>query len=1052
MNKDYDTIVGHVLIERGIVSRDQLVECLREAGGEGSSASTAKLTDLLITKGYLEETQLSALRLEIGGLLDSKDDFQVVRREDTMIGRLLVQRKSITEQQLKECLAAQDEEAKEGGRQVSRLGELMIKRGFCSFADLEAALKAQAAQVKLVCAQCSATVASAEFDPNKKYICKKCSGMLLPEDAKRGAQPGDSTGVPRGGAEVPEAAQRAMRNPKNQFGKYWLVKELGRGGMGAVYQAWDTSLNRMVAIKVLLTQRSQDEVERFLREAQTAANLRHPNIIGIYETGKQDGRFFISMEYIEGDQLGSDRLPIRKACDIVRTVALALDIAHQKDIIHRDIKPQNIMLDKKGIPHVMDFGLAKSLSAESAITVTGTIIGTPSYMPPEQAEGKIHRLDRRVDIYSLGAVLYELLTGRPPFKGATPVETLKQVLDDDPMPPSKINPAVPRDVENIVLKCLEKDRANRYQTAAALGRDLSRYLEGEAVSARSMNVVERAAKKVKRNKAIYAAAAVLVVVPVIAVLLYLSSSSQRAGEVDQHFTTASDLFKAKKYVAAKAEFTAAMALDDTDPRLAAWIKKCDDAIAELKKAADEATAAAGKEAAEKKRREAQVRKEFDDRIQAGDARVAAKDWESARVEYEKALSVGKEFPEAKGVEAKLSSVKTTIAEIAELKRKELEQLQASDAERSKKLAEAQRDYDSGRQKLETADRDLYKPGADMARQQKLAGEAVECFSRALGIYARHHEALLLRGRAHALRYEYAEAIQDYSQAIDIMKTFASAYWERGRLYLQLYLDAMTSRGWRGFAQSEGAVGLLRKALPDLTEAKRLGLGDDTDLAEAFLAYANDNMEETIRLCDRVLAKNDSKEEAWKLKGDAIYRGSLRNPARDALASAVEAYTKAIQNRVNYPDAYIMRGAIQFELGQPDAAAADFQKAIAINPKNSWAHNAIAIYYLRQRDNKNAMDHFTKAVELDKGAPRAWADRAELKLMQRDWSGALEDAETAIKVNPEYAMGWHARGIARAQLGKIREAIPDLEKAIELGHPARQQLEKNIEQLKKQLGD
>jgi hypothetical protein len=319
----------------------------------------------------------------------------------------------------------------------------------------------------------------------------------------RMADPEQTTGLEPGAASLPTV---------RYFGDYELVEEIARGGMCVVYRARQVTLNRVVALKMILAGElaSAADVERFRHEAQAAANLDHPNILPIYEVGEQDGRQYFTMKLVPGGSLADRPGPAdpRAAAGLVAGVARAVHFAHQRGILHRDLKPANILLDDDGTPYVTDFGLAKRADADCGLTRSGAVVGTPSYMPPEQARGE-KGLTVAADVYALGAVLYERLTGRPPFREETTYETIRQVIEADPLDPRAVNPAADPDLAAVALKCLGKDPAARYANAAELADDLARWLAGEPTKARPPSPVRLAARWLKRNAAAAACVVVL---------------------------------------------------------------------------------------------------------------------------------------------------------------------------------------------------------------------------------------------------------------------------------------------------------------------------------------------------------------------------------------------------------------------------------------------------------------------------------------------------------------------------------------------------------------
>ncbi len=292
------------------------------------------------------------------------------------------------------------------------------------------------------------------------------------------------------------------------FGDYELLHEIAHGGMGVVFKARQRSLGRVVAVKMIRAGRlaSAEEIERFRAEAEMAAHLQHPHIVAIYEVGEQGGQHFYSMEYVEGrclaDLIVTRPLPLRRAAAYVRTIADAVHYVLAHGILHRDLKTSNVLIDSLDQPRITDFGLAKRLPGSRDRTPSAPALGTPGYMAPEQAAGKARLVTTGADVYGLGAILYDVLTGRPPFIGDSTLGTLRQVIEQDPQGLRKLNPQVDHDLEIICLKCLEKDPARRYGSAAALAEDLDRWLQHKPIRARRVGPGRRALKWARRWPAV----------------------------------------------------------------------------------------------------------------------------------------------------------------------------------------------------------------------------------------------------------------------------------------------------------------------------------------------------------------------------------------------------------------------------------------------------------------------------------------------------------------------------------------------------------------------
>jgi len=377
--------------------------------------------------------------------------------------------------------------------------------------------------VMRVCRKCGAKI----FSDAPEGLCPKCVlkiALAMPPELVAG---GDDSGHANKlvGEILPTQHSKKIERVAEllgELGDYELLEEVGRGGQGVVFRARQKSLNRTVALKVISLGQwaSKAHLKRFRLEAEAAARLEHPSIVPIHEVGERDGSCYFSMKFVEGGQLDEaarrQPMPIRGAVELIAKVARTVHYAHDHGILHRDIKPGNILLDAKGEPHLTDFGLARLVESESSVTQTLDVLGTPSYMAPEQAVGNNAAVSSATDVYGLGAVLYQLLTRQPPFAGGATYETIKLLLDTEPRQPRLLNPKIDRDLSTICLKCLEKDPKRRYASALALAEDLERWLKHEPIQARRTGVLARGRKWVRRNPSSALLAASLIALAVTA--------------------------------------------------------------------------------------------------------------------------------------------------------------------------------------------------------------------------------------------------------------------------------------------------------------------------------------------------------------------------------------------------------------------------------------------------------------------------------------------------------------------------------------------------------
>jgi tetratricopeptide (TPR) repeat protein/tRNA A-37 threonylcarbamoyl transferase component Bud32 len=854
--------------------------------------------------------------------------------------------------------------------------------------------------------------------------------------------------------------------PEPTVAGYEILGVLGRGGMGVVYKARQVKLNRVVALKMVLAGAHAGALQlaRFFTEAEAVARLQHPNIVQIYEVGEHEGLPFFSLEYADGGSLSAKidgkPQPPREAARTVEQLAQAMAAAHAHNIIHRDLKPANVLLNSDGLPKITDFGLAKRLEEDSSQTKSGTLMGTPSYMPPEQARGESRHIGPLADLYSLGAVLYELITGRPPFRGTTMMETLEQVRKQEPVPPTRLQPKCPRDLETITLKCLQKEPQKRYASCQALADDLHSFLTGMPIKARPVGAVERAWRWCRRNPRIAAlssavgvlVATVIVALAIVAVRLSQEREAvaetrkvadQRLGQAAEaatggNYQRAQDLLQWSDPLLGRPELSDVRSKRDS-------LKAQVDAYAEFKQLLDSARFACrfgSRQQKEEGRQDCRQLLALYDEIDGHSGRGAA-GLPPLNVDQQQLFKedVFEAFLTAAQVEQDLAKSGDPAT------RRQAAQQALDWLNRADQVLPGTRALRIHRAPVWTELGNSEAAQADTAQAQAITPTtAVDHFWHGFAHHLRGDEAKRSKDDKAAHDW-YRQELAEYAAFLQLRPDDFWGYFNWANCHVQLseqpdlqdaligYTNCMRLRPdfpWpynnRGTVHLR--LGENELAVVDFTAALAHNHDYPAPYANRGLAYlALGKTDLALDDCNQALALDSNYADAYTGRAEIYLK-------RKQGAEAICEYTRALDLVADKAPIYEKRAAAYRALNQPDDAIQDYGQLIAINPRNMDARAARVDLFLSRERYAEARDELTRLLEVQpKRADALWM-RAVLNWQHlKEFDAALADLEQYARLLPSDAKAPYCTGailLGRRQYGP---ALAALHKALDLrpGH-------------------
>jgi serine/threonine protein kinase/tetratricopeptide (TPR) repeat protein len=889
---------------------------------------------------------------------------------------------------------------------------------------------------------------------------------VAPDSAGASGEPTDD---PATAAAIPPSAAPA---------DYTILGILGRGGMGVVYKARQRSLKRLVALKMLLAGANapQSHLSRFYTEAEAVASLQHPNIVQIHEVGEHGGLPYFSLEFVAGGSLekkiGGNPLPAREAAQLVQTLARAMSHAHQHGVIHRDLKPANVLLTVDGMPKITDFGLAKRLDdGDSKQTRAGAILGTPSYMAPEQADGEVQNVGPLADVYALGAVLYELLTGRAPFRGATLLDTLEQVRKQESVPVRQLQPKVPRDLETICLKCLQKVPAKRYASAEALADDLRRFLAGEPIRARPVGLPERMWRWCQRNPRTTALSATVVILLVSLTALTVAAGVRGSRE-RQAVAEAGRLARQRLAQAAAAVATgdhrraqdilsATDALVESAPALAgirderAALRAQVDLFAEFKKRVDQARYAAlfgtrplGTGGAVQTPRAAerlslqeaqrccqqalQLYEDIQQRTGLAEQGLPPLGPEQEQRFREDVFDV---FVVAAQTEWNLSLTSDNPEARRQTARKVIGWLNRVEAV----MPPTRTLYDRRKYYWEVLG-DQEAARADQQRADAVTpNSAVDHFwlgvaERLLGAAARDRKDVA------AAQKHYRQAMAQYAALLRLRPDHFWGYFEWANCQLRIddpqdaviAFTACTNikpdAPWPYY--NRGTVNLQLKQYAPALQDFDLALERDPGYVEAYLNRG---------VCRAQLGRHAEALEDYgqvlRVRPDvkAYFERARSYQALKRYGEARDDYSAILRQQDNRADCYLNRGIMNLLLKDFDAALADCRQVTRLDPRNALPHYLIGVIHLGRRQYDQALPALEKAMSIKLDYAQPYLARAQLHHWHGRFADALADLDFALRhvADREKAGVWNDRADVYRSQGRFDDAIADYERSIAL---------------------